>query len=458
MVHFTGVALIRSFGAVERRSFRRFLQSPYFNSRQDLIDLFDYIKIQEEPVPEEVWAKIYPDKPYDDTAFRLLLSYLNRLLEKFLLIESLEVKLPESQLQLAGIYRKRSLPGHHQRTINALGRMLEQQPLRNERYYNLLRQYHLEKREAAVRQNPTDTQPLQIFANTTDILYLISRLRMICLELSQRNVYSGGEDSLYRHIIDMANSRDWRDLPAISTYLSAINMLNFPEESDYYSVFMKKVRENAPRFSQEEMREFYNYAINHCIRRANAGRREMETELLALYKQALPGGYLFEQGILSRFTYHNIAGAALRCGELEWAEEFIRDNNSFLEVQYRESALSFNLARLHFTQKKYDSVLQLLQKANYSDPLLHLAAKTLLLKTYYILKEFDLLEAHFDAMRNYLHRKKVLGYHRKNYLNIIRFTEKIIREGHDRKAIALLRAQIIQEEVLTEREWLLEQL
>ena len=106
--------------------------------------------------------------------------------------------------------------------------------------------------------------------------------------------------------------------------------------------------------------------------------------------------------------------------------------------------------------KRYGSVLELLQKANYRDPLLNLAAKTLLLKTYYETDEYDLLQSHLDAMRNYLHRKRVLGYHRTNYLNIIRYTEKITRLNPlDKKATALLRQAIEQEEVLTEKMYLL---
>lgn len=126
------------------------------------------------------------------------------------------------------------------------------------------------------------------------------------------------------------------------------------------------------------------FAINHCIRRANSGAREMEHELLNLYRRALDAGSLFENGVLSRFTYHNIAATGLRCGELDWAETFIHRYNDRLERQYRESSLSFNLARLEYARRRFDSVLTLLQKANYNDPLLHLAAKTLLLKTYFV--------------------------------------------------------------------------
>ena len=101
----------------------------------------------------------------------------------------------------------------------------------------------------------------------------------------------------------------------------------------------------------------------------------------------------------------------------------------------------------------------MLQKANYRDLLLNLAAKTLLLKIYYELDEFDLLNAHLDAMKNFIRRKAVIGYHRTNYLNIIRFTRRLTNSNlYDRERRKSLKEQIQAEDVLTEKEWLLEQL
>ena len=288
--------------------------------------------------------------------------------------------------------------------------------------------------------------------------YLTHRLRLICLELAQKNVYQAGEDnSANLSIIRLAERADWAEAPGIILYLAASRMLAYPEQRRYYEAFMQCLPAHQQHFNEIEMREFYMFAINHGIRQTNNGQQHMEEEVLRLYRQALGAGYLFENGVLSRFTYHNIVAAALRCGELEWAAEFIPNYNTYLEQAYRDSALSFNQARLDYACNRYDSVLTLLQKANYRDPLLNLAAKTLLLKTYFVLQEYDLLHSHLDAMRNYIHRKKVIGYHRTNFLNIIRYTERIIALP-DLDSREQLREQIAGESVLTEKEWLLEHL
>ncbi|MFN0014090.1 MAG: hypothetical protein ACKVU2_06035 [Saprospiraceae bacterium] len=451
--------LVLSLSAIERRDARRFLESPYFNLRTDLIRLFDFFCSDKKADKACAWATLHPAEPYDDTRMRLLMSYLNRLLETFLLVQDMHEKAPESRIRLAAAYRNRGLMEPYERTMRAFERDLNTQPCRNENYYALQRLYCFEQHETALRKNPAEPAPLRDLAHSTDAHYLTARLRLICLELSQKNVYrSDSEAVLHRTVVALAEVPEWAGQPGISTYLSAIRMLQHGEDSAHYHDFLKKMEDGKALFSEVEQREFFLFAINHCIRRANSGAREMESELLDLYRRALESGSLFENGVLSRFTYHNIVATSLRCGEPDWAEEFVRRYNGHLERQYRESALNFNLARVDYARHHFDSVLTLLQKANYADPLLHLAAKTLLLKTYFVLDEHDLLHSHLDAMRNYIHRKKVLGYHRKNYLNIIRFTERILQRGHERKHRDTLRKEIEEEPVLTEKEWLLEQL
>ncbi|MBK8557490.1 MAG: hypothetical protein IPL65_17835 [Lewinellaceae bacterium] len=421
-----------------------------------MLELFDAIVRTEKPEKKILWAILFPSTPYDDTRIRLLLSYLNRLMEQFLLVEDLKMEDYSLKLKLAVIYRHRGISGQYERSMKFFQKNLLAQPQRNENFYGLQRLYEIEVHETELIRNPTNTAPFRELARSTDLFYLTGRLRLICLELSQTNVYQADAmGGLHLDIIALAERTEWADLPGISTYLAAIRMLKEEGNHKAYEDFLKKMERQKFCFSDDEMREFYKFSINHCIRSANRGSAGMEEELLTQYRKALEGGYLYENGVLSRFTFHNIVAAGLRCNELKWVQDFIERYQEFIEPEYRDSSVSFNSARLHFTRRAFDKVLLLLQKANYNDPLLYLAAKTLLLKTYFALDEYDLIHANLDAMRNYLQRKKVLGYHRINYQNIIRFTERILNSSHDRQQRTALRRDIESEVVLTEKEWLL---
>jgi hypothetical protein len=100
----------------------------------------------------------------------------------------------------------------------------------------------------------------------------------------------------------------------------------------------------------------------------------------------------------------------------------------------------------------------LLQHANYRDILLNLSAKTLLIKTYYELDEFDALTSALDAMRNYIRRKRVIGYHRTNYLNFTRYMEKLVSLNlSDRTSVERFITALNAEAVLSEKAFFLSQ-
>jgi tetratricopeptide (TPR) repeat protein len=314
-----------------------------------------------------------------------------------------------------------------------------------------------EEYELLTVQNPTDSASFQEMVQHADASYLSNRLRLICMAYAQRQVYKTSLDALdLPEIVALAERPEWEGTPAVSLYLACYRMLRQPDQVAWFHTFTRMLKDVQPVFEDNEMRGLYLQAINYCIRRLNNGEDHFFQEVLLLYQSALTNGYLLEQGILSRFAYHNIVAAGLHVGELEWVNSFIHTYKGQLERKYRESSFSFNLARLEYQRKRYDAVLELLQKANYRDPLLNLAARTLLLKTWYELGEFELLQSHLDAMRSYVQRKQVIGYHKANYLNIIRYADRIMKVNmNDEKAVAALRKAITNEEVLTEKDWLL---
>lgn len=452
--------LILSFSPLERREARKFLHSPFFNTREDLVLLFDFLLKEPAPSREEAWRRLFPGEPYDDQQLRLRMSYLHKLLEKYVAMVEWENDSLGEQALLAAGYRRRGLIAPFERSRRKLEQEMERQPMRDARFHQLQYSLQWERAQAVTAENPAEPIPVQDLAQSLDTWYLSSRLRLICLSAAQHGVYtSGAQPGIEAEIVALAEKGNWRELPAIAIYLHAFRMLWHAEEEGHFQQFKTLLLESAGRFSGEEMRGLYLLAINYCIRRLNSGEKRFFREVLDLYKPGLSYGYLLENGVLSRFTYHNVSAAGLQSGELDWVNHFIHEYRNSLERKYRESSFSFNLARLEYSRRRYGAVLELLQKANYRDPLLNLAAKTLLLKTFYELGEFDLLQSHLDAMRNYIHRKRVIGYHRTNYLNVTRFAEKLLKVNlSDRKAAKALRSQIEQEEILTEKEWMLSRL
>jgi hypothetical protein len=148
-----------------------------------------------------------------------------------------------------------------------------------------------------------------------------------------------------------------------------------------------------------------------------------------------------------------------RLGEFDWTSHFIDHFQAYLEKKYQENIVDYSLAKLHFEKGAYDEAMRLLVYADFNDILLQLNAKTMLIKIYFEKEEEDALESLLDSMRTYIQRKQVMGYHKSNYLNIIKFTKKILNlHPFQKEQIQKLKEEIETISPLTEKEWLLAQL
>ena len=68
------------------RELQKFVRSPYFNQREDVILLFDWIhKSLNGKVPnlskEKVFFEIFPNKKYNDVLMRQMMSYLYKIIQ-----------------------------------------------------------------------------------------------------------------------------------------------------------------------------------------------------------------------------------------------------------------------------------------------------------------------------------------------------------------------------------------
>lgn len=212
-------------------------------------------------------------------------------------------------------------------------------------------------------------------------------------------------------------------------------------------------------FPKDETKDLYLLAINFCIRKLNEGDDSFSNEVWDFFDKGLKAGFLLENNQLSRFTFNNIVASGIKIKAFKEVEEFITNYEDKLEVSHRKSTISLNYARLEFSKKNYTQTMTFLQTADFKDLVNNLIAKTMLLKIYYELKEFDLLEAHLDSFSVFIRRRDVSAFHQINYLNIIKVTKKLIRlNPFIKKEKQLLKEEISATEVLTERSWLLEQL
>ncbi|MBR9920150.1 MAG: hypothetical protein GYB31_04865 [Bacteroidetes bacterium] len=459
--------IARSLDKKERLAFRKYLDSPYFNKREDVKKLWDYLqkhlKKQSPALQKKAAFKyIYSAKAYKDRDFHLLKSYLLKHLEKFLIIERLEQD-PGSQGQyLLDQFQRKNLLDLQSGLLKKLDKEREKRRRRDTNYLEQKRDLLWEKYQLQVSERPSGKLSLNELMELTDLAYYSRKLRQLCLLAAHRAVYRVEEAEINRLETDFLSKIEAKGLlniPAIGIYYHGFQLSGDQQGQEHFDLFKHQLIAQAPVFARNEIRELFLIAINFCVRQVNDGNRQFFAELLELYQAGLDQKILLQNGQLSRFSYHNIVATGLQARQFEWVEDFIEKWIEYVEPAYREASYQYNLARLEFETSQYDSAQERLIQANFSDLLLNLAAKTISLKIYFHQDETDLLMAHLNAMNKFIRRNKVIGYHRTNYLNILKYSKKLIYLNiYDKEAKEQLAAQIKKEEILTEKEWLLDQI
>lgn len=452
---------ITSLGRSDLKTLRKCLGGELFKAKKEHIATFDLIvkssRTGSNLSRNEINRKVYQQK-VSDTYIRNTLSDLYKIVEKWIVIQRAIQDKSYSNKVLLNHYRNLD----QTKLFNAHINRAKEQSSNLKNAESIDQQYEILLEEYNFKSSHSRTQNLNIqeLLDILDISFLAKKLRQVCFSIAHQSVSGNTYDKgLLDLVISEIENRKYRDHPAITLYFSAMKMLSFPLENAYFERFKSELDLNSQYFPDEELRSLYLFAINQCIRMINRGELQYGRECLALYHTALEKKYFLLDGYLSRFTYNNVAAIAIKVGDFDWAEEFSNEYKSFLRSDEKESAYHLNLAHINYHKKNYEDALSSLQIVDFSDHLFNLAAKTLQMKIYYETEELSILDSHLDAMQMYLLRKKVIGYHKNNYKNVIKYTKRLIKCNFYNKEEKSKLSKLVQgEKILSEKKWLLEQL
>lgn len=447
------------------RQLKKAVASPFFNQRQHVEALLDYLihcKFERKVLPEreEAFARLFPERRFDDHKLRLSMSLLLKVMEQYLIYQQVNAQEVNAQLALARAYRALKLPRHFKQSLTKAHQLQKNRGLRHAEYYQDAYALRLEEYRFHASQRRMEDLHLQPVQENLEAAFITAKLRQSCFALSHRAVYTTEYNlGMLPEMLTYIRRSDMLDLPSVAVYYYCYLALTQPEEHLHFEKFKALTLAYQALFPKDELRDLFLLATNFCIRQMNKGVKRFAREGLSIYREGLSNQVLLLNGQLSRFTYRNIVAKAIVARELDWAVDFVHQYKTKLEAQYRESTFCFNLAWLEYERKHYDLALDLINRSAFSDLLLNLSAKTIAMKIYFELGAYELLYAHLEAMRNFINRKKIMTYHKTHYLNMIKFTKKLL----DLPPVApqqraRLKANILGSSVVAEKNWLLSQL
>ena len=438
----------------------QFLNSPYFNKHSVPVALFSEIRLflqESEPTldfkknlnsnlcaEKKIYIRVFPGESFDNQKWRLALSQLTGLIEEFFVIEELRKGQGERQFLLLSALKNRGLPEDFDREIRKIDGKTVNPGLREKipEFGAILldfRQQEIAFVYESERANRSQNQRLSSLTNSLDLFNSLAKLRYGAEALNRGQIVGGeeegrqflewvealerGQDASQNTNRDskLSSHRTW-----VRLWLDVVKMQQNPSEESVYFNLLELLEENSTVLPLSESATLYGYALNYCIRKLNEGKQAWLSHLFDLYKKLLQFRILLQGDFLPASHLKNIVTVAIRLNAFEWTADFLRDYLPMVEENERVNAAYYNRARLAYAQKQPEKAKKLLLEVEFTDLFYALDSRSLLLKCFFELGEFEPLFSHLVAFRSFIKRQKNLSeVQKRTYLNFLLILGKL---------------------------------
>ncbi|MFI5218172.1 MAG: hypothetical protein ACHQNT_01700 [Bacteroidia bacterium] len=430
------IHLLKTLSPWELKSFQKYVASPFFNVNEKVSQLLE-ILVKEYPVFEEkqitfenIFSKLFENEKFNHQKLRYVMTDLTLLLEGFLAYEVFREKAFYQKKFLLQKLKEKNHDKYFKQHLSLGNQIQESHSQRDLKYYKRQLGYdELSYEFTAVKDNRAADTSLQSLSDNLDMYYLSHKLKYCCEILNRQNILQVQYNiPILEFLLSYLKKNPHENIPIVRVYFLILKTILEPEAENYFSDLKKYLQLHDEKFSVNEQRDIYSFVQNYCIRKINTGKTKYLKELFEIYKRMLEKEIIFENKELGHSHFKNIVAIALRLNEFNWTENFIEKYSLHLNKDFRKNSVNYNLARLYFSKNEFRKALKLLTTIEFTDVYYHLDSKSLLLKIYYEMEEFEPLFSLINTFRVYLRRSKLISeYQRKIYSNMVTQTRRLTK-------------------------------
>lgn len=463
--------LIELLRQLSKREFTRlelFFASPYFNRREELVSLLDYLKKYAPSFDHKAISKqacyqsIHPDQDYSEKDMGYYLSFSVQLVEEFLAAEIYNKRSVYKQTLLLHRYNDWGMESAFYKVLKNAKRDLNKQALRDADFY--FDQFILENAENRFfdKQNRhLYDESVQRAVNHLDTYYLSVKLRFCCEMVNRQKLVERNYDLRFiDEILEFLENQTEEQVPPVAIYHTILKGLLDENDESHFQKLKTLYNKYYNLFNEYEAKEMYLYIINYCVRKINAGLHGYYKELLDIYMFVLKNNILLENNVISPWSYANIVTVGVRNNQFKWTYNFIHEYKYKLEKKVRPNAYAYNLAYWHFNNGEFPKAQEMLTKVKFEGLIYNLSSRVLLMRIYYELDEHEPLFSLAESFRKFVKRNSILATKRRTpYLNFIKYTTKLARTPKSSKArLKSLESDVAEGLESVNKPWILEKI
>jgi hypothetical protein len=370
---------------------------------------FDEKKINK----EVVFSQIYKKEKYVDIRIRELMSSLNKILREYLVYLQSTSNSFQYEMDLLKQYNSRKLDSLYDSQLKVVKSVLKKDEFKNKEFYR--RSYLL----ASVENDHFSKQniraldgSIQTLVNNLDYFYFSTKLIETCEMLNRQMLLNQHyELNLFKEIeILINNNKDtYFTQPTIICYYEIYKLFLNDDNIDQFKNTIDVLKTHTQFFTDKELKAIFDFPQNYCIRNVNKGNDKYLEKLFDLQLYIVDKKFNLVNGFISHGSYKNIITIALKLKKFDWSKDFIENFREKVAPNMRENSYNFNKANYFFSVGKYEETLGVLNNVDFSDIYYASSSKTLMLKVYYLLGEFETLAYFITSFKLFLKRNKQLS-------------------------------------------------
>ena len=293
--------LFSAFSKTERRELGKFVKSPVFNQRADVISLYQYLyqnypKCTAKALDREtVFEAIFPKEKFDPTKMDYTMSFLFQVMKSYLIFKEQHSDHLTNQIALSRSLRKRNLWRLFEKEFKIAQKQLESHPLRNADFHFQKHELLLEQMSHSSKGNRNLTDTFGEASKHLTTYFIAKKLSEACSAVMYKTVWDAElqEPDILEAILQHIASADYSEVPAVNLYYVCYKALTEKENLHWFERLRQLIKTYHVSLAQSEVRDLYLVAINYCIRRFNTGEEAFIREAFQLYTEGLDIGVFF---------------------------------------------------------------------------------------------------------------------------------------------------------------------
>ena len=392
--------LIKSLEGKEHTRIRKFLASPYFNSDEKQVKLFEAVveQVKEARCDREALDTIiFPYKPFSYTRITNLISDLKRLLESFFIQEELKKQPFSSEFLLLQSMNAKALPKFIGQSEERIKNQVEGKTIHTEEFF--LQNFLVEDQIYQFFSVTDEKRSSEIVGKKVKALhlfYVMAMLRSVCQDLNQRANHGTDGKTSHRFFIQyvLDNQKLYSHELMLRLYMLILRMLVTPTDIHYFERLVDELTMSKDNIPQKEFWTLFKYAQQHSLRMKGNHSLQVKTLLFRLYSVFMNGSgenWAITKDFLSPTDGFAFLTLAVEFQKEKAAEKFISDYATYSPND--NQILAFYQAYFLYKMKnKRKESLEIMQLHNFDDTPFVKDAPFLLTELYYEAYEDQALE------------------------------------------------------------------